>query len=64
MDKKPNKEKLAKEICDAAHLYKENLVGKNFLYVFDSRYIEVLYKSKKFQAFDWNREQYFSFRFL
>ena len=42
MSKKNDKEHIVKEICKAAKLYKANLVGKRFLYVFDGRYIEVL----------------------
>lgn len=36
-------------IQKAANLYKNNLVGKTFLYVFDNRYIEVLYKKINFK---------------
>lgn len=49
MSKKIDKEAIAKEICKAAKLYKEQLVGKRFVYVFDERYIEVLYKSENFK---------------
>lgn len=49
MSKKADKEAIIKEICIAARLYKENLVGKRFLYVFDGRYIEVLYKNSNFK---------------
>ncbi len=49
MRKKNDKEIIAKEICEAAKLYKENLVGKRFMYVFDNRYIEVLYKIDNFK---------------
>ena len=49
MSKKSDKEHIVKEICKAAKLYKANLVGKRFLYVFDGRYIEVLYKSVNFK---------------
>ena len=48
MSKKIDKEAIAKEICKAARLYKEHLVGKRFAYVFDGRYIEVLYKNENF----------------
>lgn len=64
MSKKSDKEHIVKEICEAAKLYKANLVGKRFLYVFDGRYIEVLYKKCKLQAFDWCRMQYVGSRFL
>ncbi len=49
MSKKSDKEHIVKEICTAAKLYKANLVGKRFLYVFDGRYIEVLYKKVNFK---------------
>ena len=49
MSKKSDKEHIVKEICKAAKLYKANLVGKRFLYVFDGRYIEVLYKNVNFK---------------
>ncbi len=49
MSKKHDKEKIAEEICKAAKLYKEHLVGKRFIYVFDGRYIEVLYKNINFK---------------
>ena len=49
MSKKSDKEHIVKEICEAAKLYKANLVGKRFLYVFDGRYIEVLYKNVNFK---------------
>ncbi|WP_378961260.1 PBECR4 domain-containing protein [Mediterraneibacter gnavus] len=32
-----------------ADLYRKHLVGKRFLYVFESRYIEVLYKASNFR---------------
>ena len=37
MSKKSDKEHIVKEICEAANLYKANLVGKRFLYVIDGR---------------------------
>ena len=46
MSKKIDKEAIAGEICKAAKLYKEHLVGRRFIYVFDGRYIEVLYKTE------------------
>lgn len=49
MSKKSDKEHIVKEICEAAKLYKATLVGKRFLYVFDGRYIEVLYKNVNFK---------------
>lgn len=44
-----DKEEIVKEICTAAKLYKENLVGRKFIYVFDGRYIEVLFKRKNYR---------------
>ena len=49
MSKKTDKETIVKEICKAAKLYKEHLIGKKFMYVFDSRYIEVVYKTSNFK---------------
>lgn len=40
---------IVQEISKAAKLYKEHLVGKRFLYVFDGRYIEVSYKADNFR---------------
>lgn len=37
------------EIESAAKLYKEHLVGKQFLYVFEGKYIEVIYKVQNFK---------------
>ena len=42
--KKHEREQNVREINKAAQLYKQHLVGKKFLYVFDERYIEVCYK--------------------
>lgn len=36
-------------IESAAKLYKQTLVGRKFLYVFDGRYIEVIYKAQNFK---------------
>lgn len=47
--KQENLERVITEIKLAAKLYKENLVGKKFLYVFDGRYIEVIYKAQNFR---------------
>ena len=44
-----DKKAIVKEICKAAKLYKENLVGRKFTYVFDGRYIEVLFKRKNYR---------------
>lgn len=44
-----DKKEIVKEICKAAKLYKENLVGRRFIYVFDGRYIEVLFKRRNYR---------------
>ena len=49
MSKELDRASLVKEICKAARLYKEHLVGNRFLYAFDGRYIEVLYKVANFK---------------
>ena len=40
---------IVKKIIQAARVYKNNLVGKTFMYVFDNRYIEVMYKASNFK---------------
>lgn len=45
MSKQGDKIKTVRKICNAARLYKANLVGKKYLYFFDNRYIEVIYKA-------------------
>ena len=40
---------LIKDIQDAAALYKKNLVGRKFLYVFEGKWIEVIYTVKGFK---------------
>lgn len=40
---------ITKEICAAAKLYRQKLVGKRFLYVFEGQYIEVIYKVSNFK---------------
>lgn len=48
--KKSNDRKLIVcEINKAVQLYKEHLIGKKFIYVFDGRYIEVCYKAENFR---------------
>lgn len=47
--KQQDREKIVQEIKKAAALYKKYLVGKRFLYVFEGRYIEVIYKSANFR---------------
>lgn len=49
MKKQQDRKVLVKEISKAANLYRTNLVGKQFMYVFDNRYIEVLYKAANFR---------------
>lgn len=49
MSKKQDKINTVRKICDAAKLYKANLVGKKYLYFFDNRYIEVIYKTDSFK---------------
>lgn len=49
MDKQRDREKIVQEIKTAASLYKKHLVGKRFLYVFEGRYIEVIYKAANFR---------------
>ena len=49
MGKQQDREKIVQEIKIAADLYRKHLVGKRFLYVFDGRYIEVLYKNVNFK---------------
>ena len=51
MTKKNDRQTLAEEICKAAKLYKKHFVGRRFAYVFDERYIEVLYKKTNFKHF-------------
>lgn len=46
MSKKIDKEQVAREICKAAKLYKEHLVGRRFVYVFDSRLIQLRTQEK------------------
>ena len=40
---------IVRQIKTAALNYKTNLVGRTFLYVFDDRYIEVIFKSSSFK---------------
>lgn len=47
--KQSDKEQVVKEIIRAARLYKQHLVGKTFLYAFDGRFIEVIYKAQNFR---------------
>ena len=49
MKKLIDKKQVVAQISAAARLYKKNLVGKHFLYVFDGRAIEVAYQAKGFR---------------
>ncbi|MCD8153530.1 MAG: PBECR4 domain-containing protein [Clostridiales bacterium] len=49
MSKKQDRIDIINKIEAAAALYKQNLVGKRFMYVFDDRYIEVIYKAENFR---------------
>ena len=42
------KERLIKIIEKAALIYKEKMVGRHFLYVFDNKYIEVVFRERDF----------------
>ena len=48
MGKKQDRLQIVTDIKEAAILYKKKLVGKTFLYVFDNRAIEVIYKASSF----------------
>lgn len=49
MSRENDRRALVHEINAAARLYNDNLVGKRFMYVFDNRYIEVIYERKNFK---------------
>ncbi len=49
MSKTQDKKSVVQKIYEAAELYRRYLVGRKFLYVFDGRYIEVIYKSENFR---------------
>lgn len=49
MSKREDRKKIVAEIDAAAQSYKSLLVGKKFLYVFDGRYIEVLFQTRNFR---------------
>lgn len=49
MGKLQDRKIIVSKIHQAALLYKQYLVGKQFLYVFDNRYIEVIYKAENFK---------------
>lgn len=48
MTKKQNKINIVNNIIYAAQNYKNNMVGKTFMYVFNDRFIEVIYRAKDF----------------
>jgi hypothetical protein len=48
MSKHDDKLEIVDKIKKAVQLYKTHLVGKSFIYVFDNRYIEVLFRTKDF----------------
>lgn len=49
MTKKQDRKDIVNSIKIAAKLYRSQLVGKRFMYVFDGRYIEVIYKAENFR---------------
>ncbi len=49
MSKNQDRLAIVEKIKDAAALYKQHLVGKRFMYVFDGRYIEVIFKAQNFR---------------
>ncbi len=49
MSKNQDRLDIIKKIHNAAVLYKRNLVGRRFMYVFDERYIEVIFKAQNFR---------------
>lgn len=66
MGKQQDRKLLVKEISMAANLYRTHLVGKQFMYVFDNKYIEVLYKAANFRhltgvATNLSAKQYYSY---
>ena len=49
MSKTQDRKNIVQSIVRAANIYKTHLVGKRFLYAFDNRYIEVIYKAANFR---------------
>lgn len=49
MSRAQDRKDIVKQINIAADLYRRNLVGKRFLYAFDGRYIEVIFKAQNFR---------------
>lgn len=48
MGRAEDRKAIVAAINQAAELYRRFLVGKSFIYVFDDRYIEVIYKAVNF----------------
>jgi len=49
MSRKQDRIDLSLQIKSAAALFKQHLVGRKFMYVFDNRYIEVIFKKENFR---------------
>lgn len=49
MGRAEDRKAIVAAINQAAELYRRFLVGKSFMYVFDDRYIEVIYKTVNFK---------------
>ncbi len=48
-NKQANQIALVQEIKNAAQLYSQNLVGRKFLYVYENKYVEIIYTIKAFR---------------
>ena len=49
MNKTKDREQIISAICNAAKQYKQNLIGKKFLFIFESRSIEIVFKKDSFK---------------
>lgn len=49
MSRKQDRIDLSLQIKYVAVLYKQHLVGRKFMYIFDNRYIEVIFKKENFR---------------
>ncbi len=49
MSKKKDRLQIVITICNAAAVYKKNLIGRTFLCVFDNRYFEVIFRKNDFK---------------
>lgn len=49
MSKTKDREQIISAICNAAKQYKQNLIGKKFLFIFESRSIEIVFKKDSFK---------------